>query len=97
MRAGADAGGTFTDVVGADGRIAKVLSSPDDPGRAVRGGVAAVAGSQHLSLLAHGTTIATNAVLEGTGAPVALVTTDGPSRPDRDRPPGPAVALRQPR
>ena len=77
MRAGADAGGTFTDVVGADGRIAKVLSSPDDPGRAVRVAVAAVAGSQHLSLLAHGTTIATNAVLEGTGAPVALVTTTG--------------------
>ena len=77
MKAGADTGGTFTDVVGDDGRIAKVLSSPDDPGRAVREGVTALAGGQPLSLLAHGTTIATNAVLEGTGAPVALITTSG--------------------
>lgn len=77
MRVGADTGGTFTDVVGDDGRIAKVLSSPDDPGRAVREGVAALAGDRRPSLLAHGTTVATNALLEGKGAPVALVTTAG--------------------
>ncbi|MGI9033276.1 MAG: hydantoinase/oxoprolinase N-terminal domain-containing protein [Acidimicrobiales bacterium] len=40
MRCGVDTGGTFTDVVGDDGRIAKVLSNPDDPGRAVADGVA---------------------------------------------------------
>lgn len=76
MQVGADTGGTFTDVVGADGRIVKVLSSPDDPGRAVRAGVAALT-DRRPSRLAHGTTIATNALLEGTGAPVALVTTTG--------------------
>ena len=73
---GADTGGTFTDVVSDDGRIAKVLSSPDDPGRAVREGVAALDGGRP-ALLAHGTTVATNALLEGRGAPVALVTTEG--------------------
>ena len=35
MRVGADTGGTFTDVVGEDGTIAKVPSTPDDPGTAV--------------------------------------------------------------
>jgi N-methylhydantoinase A/oxoprolinase/acetone carboxylase beta subunit len=76
MQVGADTGGTFTDVVGTDGRIVKVLSSPDDPGHAVRIGVAALTAGRP-SRLAHGTTIATNALLEGTGAPVALVTTAG--------------------
>src|SRR3546814_8460271 len=42
MRVGADTGGTFTDVVAADGSVAKVPSTPADPGAAVRGGVAAV-------------------------------------------------------
>ena len=46
------------------------------------------------ALLAHGTTVATNALLERRGAVVALVTTRGLGRRDRDRPPGPAVALR---
>jgi N-methylhydantoinase A/oxoprolinase/acetone carboxylase beta subunit len=77
MRVGADTGGTFTDVVGTDGRVAKVLSSPADPGQAVRDGVAALTGDARPTLLAHGTTVATNALLEGTGAPVALVTTEG--------------------
>jgi N-methylhydantoinase A/oxoprolinase/acetone carboxylase beta subunit len=77
MRVGADTGGTFTDVVGADGRIAKVLSSPVDPGQAVREGVAALATGDRPALLAHGTTVATNALLEGRAAPVALVTTAG--------------------
>jgi N-methylhydantoinase A/oxoprolinase/acetone carboxylase beta subunit len=76
MRVGADTGGTFTDVVAADGTVAKVLSTPDDPGRAVREGVRAL-GMGAPSSLAHGTTVATNALLEGTTAPVALVTTEG--------------------
>src|SRR5690349_6039336 len=76
MRVGVDAGGTFTDVVADDGRITKVLSTPADPGAAVRGGVGAL-GGERPALLAHGTTVATNALLEGTGAPVALITTEG--------------------
>ncbi|HYD10979.1 MAG TPA: hydantoinase/oxoprolinase N-terminal domain-containing protein, partial [Acidimicrobiales bacterium] len=74
QRVGADTGGTFTDVVAADGTIAKVPSTPADPGEAVRTGVSAVGGA---ALLAHGTTVATNALLERTGARVALVTTAG--------------------
>lgn len=76
MQVGADSGGTFTDVVGSDGRIAKVPSTPADPGTAVRAGMAAV-GEGCPSLLSHGTTVATNALLERRGATVALVTTEG--------------------
>ena len=76
MRVGADTGGTFTDVVAADGTVTKVLSTPDDPGRALRDGVAALGGGRP-EALAHGTTVATNALLEGKTAPVALITTDG--------------------
>ena len=76
-RFGADTGGTFTDVVADDGRITKVLSTPADPGAAVRDGVAALAGDAASRLLAHGTTVATNALLERRGASVALVTTEG--------------------
>src|SRR5438132_12496371 len=83
MRVGADTGGTFTDVVAADGRVAKVLSTPDDPSRALREGLRALGDhgpsgdSGRPALLAHGTTVATNALLERSGVPVALVTTEG--------------------
>ena len=80
MEVGADTGGTFTDLVTADGRALKVLSTPDDPGRAVAEGVArlvAPSGPARPGLLAHGTTVATNALLERRGAVVALVTTAG--------------------
>ena len=73
MRCGVDTGGTFTDMVTEDGRIAKVLSTPDDPGRAVREGLE----GRSPEFLAHGTTVATNALLERRGAVVALVTTAG--------------------
>jgi len=76
VRVGADTGGTFTDVVGEDGTIAKVPSTPDDPGRAVRLGVDDL-GRGHAGVLAHGTTVATNALLERRGAVVTLVTTRG--------------------
>ncbi len=81
MRVGVDTGGTFTDVVTDGGRIAKVPSTPTDPGEAVRSGVAAVARAAGRSarpgVLAHGTTVATNAVLERRGAVVTLVTNEG--------------------
>ncbi len=78
MRVGVDTGGTFTDVVAEDGRITKVPSTPGDPGQAVLAGTAALVGAEaQPSVLAHGTTVATNALLERSGARVALVTTDG--------------------
>ena len=76
MRIGADSGGTFTDVVGADGRICKLLSTPGDPGRAIREGAGALA-PDGVEVLAHGTTVATNALLERRLATVTLYTTAG--------------------
>ena len=81
-RIGVDVGGTFTDVVlqGADGtvQISKVLSTPPAYDRAV---VDAVSGLAHdpaaVRGVVHGTTVATNAVLERRGAATALVTTAG--------------------
>ena len=79
MRVGVDTGGTFTDVVAADGTIAKVPSTPDDPGEAVRSGSRSVLadGTERPTALAHGTTVATNALLERRGAEVWLVTNQG--------------------
>jgi N-methylhydantoinase A/oxoprolinase/acetone carboxylase beta subunit len=77
VQVGADTGGTFTDVVAADGRTAKVLSTPSDPGAAVRSGVREAILGDRAELLAHGTTVATNALLERAVARVALVTTSG--------------------
>jgi N-methylhydantoinase A/oxoprolinase/acetone carboxylase beta subunit len=75
MRVGTDTGGTFTDVVTDTGRILKVPSTPHEPGQAVRTGLAEIASGD--VVLAHGTTVATNALLERTVAPVLLVTTAG--------------------
>ena len=78
MRLGVDTGGTFTDAVDGDGRVAKVLSTRDDPGtRASTAAVRELAGAGRPEVLAHGTTVATNALLERRGARVALVTTRG--------------------
>jgi N-methylhydantoinase A/oxoprolinase/acetone carboxylase beta subunit len=76
VRIGSDTGGTFTDLVAEDGTIAKVPSTRDDPGEAVRLGIAALTDAPP-SVLAHGTTVATNALLERRGARVGLVTTAG--------------------
>lgn len=76
MRVGVDTGGTFTDVVGDDGRVVKVPSTPSQPGQAVADGVERLGGPRP-QLLAHGTTVATNALLERRGATVALITTEG--------------------
>ena len=77
MRFGADSGGTFTDIVGIDGSILKIPSTPENPGTAVRDGVGRLAVDGEVQLLAHGTTVATNSLLERRGARVALVTTEG--------------------
>jgi N-methylhydantoinase A len=80
MRVGVDVGGTFTDLVSLapDGalRLVKVPSTPDDPARALWRAVDAL-GDAPVSALLHGTTVATNALLERRGARVALVTTAG--------------------
>ena len=75
MRVGVDTGGTFTDLVADDGTVVKVPSTPDDPARGVAEAVGAV--GERPSRLAHGTTVATNALLERRGATVAFVTNDG--------------------
>jgi N-methylhydantoinase A/oxoprolinase/acetone carboxylase beta subunit len=80
MRIGIDTGGTFTDLVLLDGsRVAvhKVRSTPDDPSRAILRGIAEIAGRHDGSDVVHGSTVATNAVLERKGARVALVATAG--------------------
>ncbi len=83
---GVDIGGTFTDIIVAaqDGgqHRAKVLSSPPDFGHAVLSGLTQLAATAGLELgsavtLVHGTTVATNAILEGRGARTGLVTTQG--------------------
>jgi N-methylhydantoinase A/oxoprolinase/acetone carboxylase beta subunit len=74
-RVGVDVGGTFTDVVTESGRVGKVLSSMLDPAGAVAAGLRAAAIEP--GLLAHGTTVATNALLERSGGRVALVTNQG--------------------
>lgn len=84
---GIDVGGTFTDVVLCDlesGDIAihKVLTTPDDPSRGVMqaiGEICSLSGtaSGQIDLVLHGTTTATNAVLEGKGARAGMVTNEG--------------------
>src|ERR1700748_2910574 len=79
-RIGADVGGTFTDVIALDSdgtaRISKVLSTPPDYDAAVVEAVSALSPGP-VTGVAHGTTVATNAVLERRGAKTALVTTRG--------------------
>ena len=90
FRVGVDIGGTFTDLVllDADGalHIIKVLSTPDDPARGVLSALDSIAkrlGMDCEALLArcgtfvHGSTIATNTMLEGTGARVGMLVTQG--------------------
>jgi len=74
-----DVGGTFTDfvVLEHDGvRTFKVPSTPSSPDLAVADGLATL-GDAGLDTFAHGTTVATNTVLQRSGARVALVTTAG--------------------
>lgn len=80
LRVGVDTGGTFTDVVYVDGSergTFKLLSTPDDPARAVLAALSELFGERSPERLTYGTTVATNAVLERAGARTALVTTRG--------------------
>lgn len=88
LRLGVDTGGTFTDVCLYDEKtssttVVKVSSTPHDPGQAVVDGlhaalrVVSAADATSITYFAHGTTVATNALLEGRGAKVGLITTRG--------------------
>lgn len=77
---GIDTGGTFTDLVLLeDGhlRVHKILSTPADPSRAIVQGLTEIGALEQLDALVHGSTVATNAVLEHKGARTGLITTCG--------------------
>ncbi|HET9661548.1 MAG TPA: hydantoinase/oxoprolinase family protein [Thermomicrobiales bacterium] len=86
-RIGIDIGGTFTDFLlfdGATGRfsIAKTLTTPDEPARAVSTGIGQLSDQTGLPVerveqIVHGTTLVTNALIERKGAVTALITTKG--------------------
>ncbi|MBI2462557.1 MAG: hydantoinase/oxoprolinase family protein, partial [Candidatus Rokubacteria bacterium] len=86
-RIGVDIGGTFTDLVLIDERsgalaVDKVLTTPKDPSQAVEAGLVrllaeAGAPAGEVRTLIHGTTLATNAIIERKGAKTALLTTRG--------------------
>lgn len=84
-RLAVDIGGTFTDLVleTPNGtREMKILTTPDAPERAVLEGVRAILAAanvapQQIGLVVHGTTLATNALIERKGARTALITTEG--------------------
>ncbi len=85
-RLGIDVGGTFTDLVlvgpGGEALTRKVLSATDDYATAIIAGMLDLLGAAGiqppaLDEILHGTTVATNAVLERRGAPTGLITTDG--------------------
>jgi N-methylhydantoinase A/oxoprolinase/acetone carboxylase beta subunit len=80
LRVGIDTGGTFTDFVrlGPDGlTVHKRRSTPADPSRAILDGLAALAPDTGRVDVVHGSTVATNAVLERRGARVGLLATAG--------------------
>lgn len=87
VRIAIDTGGTFTDLVLSDpdtGRLAfhKVPSTPADPSRALVEGVREIVAragydSAEIQFLIHGTTVATNTILQRKGARTAFITTEG--------------------
>ena len=84
-RLAVDIGGTFTDLAiefGGQRRTSKLLTTQDAPERGVMEGVRAILAATGLTprdvgILIHGTTLATNAIIERKGAVTALVTTEG--------------------
>lgn len=86
-RVGVDVGGTFTDLMLFDEQSGrywrhKTPSTPEDPSIAVLNGISAICeqagvAAGDIAQIMHGTTVATNVILEGKGARVGLVTTTG--------------------
>src|SRR3981081_2034657 len=87
FRVGIDTGGTFTDIVSVDTlsgatEVTKVASTPANPGIALLGGVNAIlaangATTDDVAGLAHGTTVATNALLQGEISSLGLIVNSG--------------------
>jgi N-methylhydantoinase A len=87
LRIGIDTGGTFTDIVAVDTgtgamRVTKVASTPANPAVGLVRGIKQIladaqAGSHAITSLAHGTTVATNALLQGEIASLGLIVTEG--------------------
>src|SRR5215468_2263986 len=85
VRLAVDIGGTFTDIVllaGGQRFVAKVLTTPREPEVAVIEGTRSALAEARLAfgdidLFVHGTTLATNAIIERKGARTALIATDG--------------------
>jgi N-methylhydantoinase A len=80
MWLGVDTGGTFTDFVLNDGRrlrLHKVLSTPDNPAAAIAQGLAELGLDAHAISLVHGSTVATNAILERKGVRTLFITNRG--------------------
>jgi N-methylhydantoinase A len=87
LRIGIDTGGTFTDIVSVDGRsgemrVTKVASTPANPAIGLKRGVEAILAQtggtiDDVAGLAHGTTVATNALLQGSIESLGLVVTAG--------------------
>ncbi len=86
-RIGVDTGGTFTDIVAVDEStgqryVRKTSSTPDDPSRAFIGGIRELLSdigveSSEVEFISHGTTVATNAILESKYARAGLLVTEG--------------------
>jgi len=86
-RLGVDIGGTFTDLVVVDEttgaiRVGKVLTTPKDPAHGVEQGIQSLLDEARVDpgrvrAVVHGTTLATNALIERKGARTALLTTEG--------------------
>ena len=81
MRVGIEVGGTFTDLVAVDGGRIEVVKVPSTPGNPEIGAFNSLSAAGidpgRVSDLVHGSTVATNAILERKGASVAFVTTRG--------------------
>src|ERR1700723_1320574 len=86
-RLGVDIGGTFTDIVLVDEldgsvKVVKVSTVPDDPSAGFLDGLTAAfekfgIAAGDIEFVVHGTTIATNTIIQGKGAKTGLITTAG--------------------
>src|SRR5262245_35858981 len=81
MRVGVEVGGTFTDLVAIDGGRIRIGKVPSTPARPDEGALAAIESAEialsEVGDLVHGSTVATNAILERKGAAIAVLVTRG--------------------